>query len=264
MLQQLSKEEYQVLLKIPGLFSFPLVGAVVEKRQEGNVYVDSIANPGIVFVIHKAGFSYLYHRDESLDCEQLLEFFLNEGKLPVYFHLYDPPEQLINCSLKTEKLGVKIRSRIQLQYKSKTIDTIKYKPAISITVSAIDAENFDTLETFNLQLTNKFWSSKDDFLTNGFGFVLHNQENLPVAICYSAGISNTLAEVDIMTMPEYQGLGLAKFATAVFIEEGLKRNIITNWDCFEENIGSLKIAQAMGFAEIIKYSFLSLYNKKYE
>ncbi len=262
MLQKLSKNKYQILIRIPDLFKFPLVGAVMEKKQYGIVYVDNNINPQIVFIIHKAGFSYLYNNVARIDYEQLINFLISEKDIPVYFHLYDPPKELINYSLGNEKLGVKVRNRIQLRYNRKDIDVERYRPEGPVIAKNIDKENFDSLDIFDLQLSNKFWSSREDFLKEGYGFFLTNEENYPIAMCYSTCISNNLAEVDIITRQEYQRLGLAKYAAALFIAKGLKKNIITNWDCFEENKGSLKTANKLGFEEIKKYSFLSLYNYK--
>jgi RimJ/RimL family protein N-acetyltransferase len=74
-------------------------------------------------------------------------------------------------------------------------------------------------------------------------------------------VANNLAEVDIVTLPNYRGMGLAKAATEAFIEQSIQQNIKANWDCFEENVASLKTAQSLGFEPIQTYWFLSIYNK---
>jgi len=258
--QKLHTEEYEIIYHIPSLFSFPLISAVVEKNQSGNIYVDKKETPQIVFIINHAGFSYLFAAIK-IDFNRLIDFFLQEKTIPRYFHLYDPPTGLIDFTLKRKELGVKLRARIQLRYTKSYIRPEKYKPAMPLAIRHIDSGNFSELDVFNLHLDKKFWTSKEAFLKEGYGIFLTNETGIPVTLCYSVSVSRGLAEIDIMTRPEYQGLGLAKYVTALFVEQSINKNIQANWDCFEENLGSLKTALSLGFESMYKYSLLSIFDK---
>jgi GNAT superfamily N-acetyltransferase len=245
----------------PSLFEFPLISAVLEKKQQGKVFADRQVQPENMFVLHKAGFAYFYSNEQS-DYSEWLNFLLQEINIPPYFHIYDPPLTLQNEACNNSRFGHKLRRRIQLQYIGKRIDPSIFKPAIKVHVDTVNPSNFHELEAFDLNISHKFWNSKEDFLEQGYGILLRDEQQLPAALCYSACVSNGLAEVDIVTLPDYQNKGLAKYAAALFVAAGLERGITTNWDCFENNSSSLRTAQKIGFTTSKEYSFVSLYKNK--
>ncbi|MFN9581904.1 MAG: GNAT family N-acetyltransferase [Bacteroidota bacterium] len=77
-------------------------------------------------------------------------------------------------------------------------------------------------------------------------------------MCYSAE-NDHRAEVDIYTFEQYRGKNLAKIAASAFIMKCKINNIIPNWDCFADNIASVKIAQSLGFKITDEYTLLSIY-----
>ena len=220
---------------------FPLINAVLQKKQEGYVY--NIGVPS--FIIHKSGFSYLKLSDEN-DLNSIIDFFANEQSLPMYFHIYNPPNNLIERIKNDNRFGNKLRKRIQLRYKEDKLKT-SYKDFLGkkFQIFDISRNNFESLRLFNLKLNSQFWKSESDFLKNGFGKVVI-YDNLPVSVCYTSCIVDNIAEIDIATLPARQGKGFAKIVTEAFIEISIDKGIEPNWDCFEENIPSLKTASVLG------------------
>jgi len=212
------------------------------------------------FIIHKSGFSYLKLCDEN-DLNSILVFFSNDRNLHQYFHIYDAPKRIVSEIEKDKRFGHKYRKRIQLRYKDDRLNT-SYKDFLEkkFHINDIDRNNFESLRIFNLKLNSQFWKSESDFLKNGFGKVLI-YDNLPVSVCYTSCVVDNIAEIDIATLPEWQGKGFAKIVTEAFIETSIDKGIEPNWDCFEENIPSLKTAQSLGFVKLQEYWFLSIYNK---
>jgi len=240
--------------------SFPLINAVLAGLQKGKKFIDEKAED-VFYFIHKAGFSYLAGSDNA-DYADVLRFLLSSKEIPGYFHLYEPPSDFIAlCSKSAVEVNIKNRKRIQLKYTEKEL---KFKDTIlpeAYTIRKIDANNFEKLSNLNLSLENKFWNSKEDFEKNGFGFCVFNEFDIPVSICYTACLVNQIAEIDVATLPAYQKMGLGKQVVNAFLEHCINNNIIANWDCFEDNYGSLKIAQSIGFKYIMRYNFLSVFNK---
>lgn len=236
---------------------FPLINAVLQKKQEGSIY--NIGESS--FIIHKSGFSYLKLGKEN-DLNSIFGFFSNEKKLPQYFHIYDPSVKLVEGIKNDKRFGIKYRKRIQLRFLNNKLKT-KYSENLlaNYKITEINNNNFENLRIFNLKLDNNFWESKLDFIKNGYGLIVVNEKNEPVSICYSSCIIDKIAEIDIATLPKYQGKGLAKAVAEAFIAKSVKKGIQANWDCFEENIPSLKTAQNVGFTIMKEYWFLSIYNK---
>ncbi len=237
---------------------FPLINAVLLNLQDGIIFRD--VNTQFSFILHKSGFSYINKKEH--DCLKLLQSITNSAEVPGYFHVYDPAQELITaCELETKAINIKLRKRVQLKFLSKELSK-KFLPPAGYKTEKIDTANFELLSVFNLSLDNKFWRSKEDFLANGFGFIVINDNCDPVSICYTACVADKIAEIDVATIKGYQNKGLAKIVVGAFIEHCLKENIIANWDCFEENDASLKTAESLGFGRVMNYSFLSIFNKR--
>ena len=238
---------------------FPLIQSVLEQKQDGEFYGDLKNNINELFVLHEAGFGYYFNAVK--ESSHFLEFITKSEDLPLFFHLYSPPEFLLNSDLSNAKYDVRIRKRFVLQ-----IDNIKpFNQEVNhkelYMIHEISASNYDQINKHGL-IDNKFWRSKSDFLENGFGVCIFDNTNNPLSICYSASVANGIAEIDIITRPEYRNNGLAKIVTSEFIKLCFAKMIAPNWDCFEENKGSLKTALSVGFSLKKEYIFLSFYRKK--
>ena len=82
---------------------------------------------------------------------------------------------------------------------------------------------------------------------------------LSISICYSACVSSGAAEIDVATLTNYQGLGIAKKLVTQFVRYCIEHDLVPNWDCFSTNTASLSTATSLGFEEVFHYSFLSIF-----
>lgn len=241
--------------------AFPLINAVVANVQEGLGFRDEI-NHDLLFIIHKSAFSYVTNTDSDRYAFAL-DFMLNRPGMPGYFHVYDPPLSFLNCCANSgDEINSKIRKRIQLQFTATSIIQELSALPKGYMVKQIDDYNFEALGGFNLSIESKFWKSKKDFLQNGFGFCVFNELGAPVSICYAAGLANGAAEIDVATLPDYQKRGFANIVVAAFVKYCKQHSVVANWDCFDDNLGSLKTAERIGFRQTMSYTFLSIFNKK--
>jgi GNAT superfamily N-acetyltransferase len=237
--------------------AFPLINAVLDRVQQGRVFRDTDA--GGWFILHKAGFSLLAG---PVDADGVLDFFLQSEAIPGYFHVYDAPHWLIRtCNERSDDINIRIRKRIQLKL-SPDRSLKQVNAAAGFLVRPVDAGDLDKLSVFQLSLERKFWSSPADFLEKGLGFCVWNEAGMPVSLCYAACMARDTAEIDVATLPDFQRQGLARLAVGAFVEACANRGIIANWDCFEENTGSLRTAESLGFRQTMSYNFLSIFNKK--
>ena len=237
---------------------FPIINAVAEGKQDGKIY----NLPDCIIVMHKCGFAYCEPKRREVNYNNVVEYILKQNDLPTYFHVYDAPLPLVAAfSTHTATFNLKERKRIQLKF-SDDQQTFEIKlPPQGFVVEPITINNINALSIFNLQLEEKFWRSAEDFLQHSFGYAIFSKDGAAAAVCYAASIAGNEAEIDVATMPEYQQQGLAKTAVGAFMQHCVKNNIRPNWDCFEENIGSLNTAKSLGFKEEMAYTFLSIYTK---
>lgn len=240
-----------------GLTDFPLINAVIEKQQEGKIY--KLAEN--YFILHKAGFCYYSFKEKkNIQGTQMLQLIAEDKTIPDYIHIYDATQELAEEAMKDVRFNAKVRTRIQLKFTSGIVEATSM-PA-GYYMEPIREDNFMVMEVFGLDIDSKFWKSQQDFLRFGFGYCIFNEKRLPLSVCYTACVVNNEAEIDVITRSGFLQKGLAKAAVAAFTNHCIGKNIIANWDCFEENIGSLKTAESLGFKTTRKYSFLSIYKKK--
>lgn len=234
--------------------NFPLINAVLNGVQQGNIFEDETS----LLIIHKAGFSFFKPKNAAVDYSNFTKLILSSPDVPKYFHIYDPPVELIAALNKDNRFQTRIRKRIHLKHTGKRL-SLKFSAAENYPVQEITENNFESFSVFDLDIANKFWSSKEDFLNNGFGFFVTAEDNKPVSVCYAACVASGQAEIDIATLKPYQQKGLAKTATEKFVEHCIDNNVTANWDCFEDNNGSLKVAEQVGFKASLNYNFLSIF-----
>ncbi|MCU0473978.1 MAG: GNAT family N-acetyltransferase [Bacteroidales bacterium] len=251
---------YRALLIKEGKTYFPLINAVLQGFQKGKVFADNIEDPKIIFFLTNSGFSQYFLLKNAHLKKSFINFIYESVDIPFYFHIYDPHESLSEM-LEEKGLGIKQRERQQLQYLSKNPIELNVLPE-GFKLYDCSQLDFNELEVFKLDLGNRYWSSPSDFTTNGYGKCIVNQAGDPVSVCYSACIADGVSEVDIATLPGYQGKGLGKIVTQAFINESIMRGLVVNWDCFTENMASLRTAESSGFCPVKTYRLLSVFNKR--
>ncbi|MDD5156202.1 MAG: GNAT family N-acetyltransferase, partial [Candidatus Omnitrophica bacterium] len=226
---------------------------------EGKIFTDGIKNPKIIFVLNHAGFSQVFMLKGQKLPQSFILFLKKSVELPAYFHIYEADSRLPEA-LKEAGLDVKVRERQQLRFLS---DKPVRAGALPKGYKAYDCNEvgFEKLGVFGLGLDKKFWSSASDFINNAYGKCILGPDRTPVSICYSACISCGISEIDILTLPEYRGKGLARIAAQLFINESIAKGLQPNWDCFSDNAASLRIARSFGFIPLKTYRFLSVSNK---
>ncbi len=117
-----------------------------------------------------------------------------------------PPEQLVN-ECEASHIQTRTRKRIQLKFTENTLTEHVAPLPGNYSLQKMTGENFGYLSVFDLDIANKFWSSKEDFLNNGFGFFICTENKEPVSICYTACVANNEAEIDVATVKPWQQKG---------------------------------------------------------
>lgn len=236
--------------------SFPIIQSVIDGLQQGSIFINSQND---CWVLHKAGFSEVFLKND--DGTEWIDFIAGNMKLPQYFHVYNPDAKLINyLQLRNETFNTRVRERIQLSYENKS----PLKDSINalddcFTLSKVTNNNFESLSVFNLDLESKFWNSKEEFIKHALGVVVSNKEDMPVSLCYAAAVADQRAEIDVVTLDNYRGKGLAKTVVNSFINSCMANNLLPNWDCFVDNISSISTAKSFNFGIKNNYKFISIF-----
>jgi hypothetical protein len=231
---------------------FPITQAVVDGSQAGSIYhyMDNY------FVIHKSDFCSFIQRNE---CDRELISLFKQDEIPKYFHIYDVSEGLIETIRKESEFNYKIRGRMQFSFLESHPVQIDFLAGFHS--EQINDLNFELLAQFNLDLGNRYWRNKTEFINSANGVVIMDNQNRAVGICYAAAIGDNKAEVDVLTIENSRGKGIAKLAVSNFINNCIKQSIIPNWDCFEDNFASVKTAEQFSFRLEKRYKLMSIFKK---
>jgi RimJ/RimL family protein N-acetyltransferase len=234
---------------------YPVINAVLSKEQDGYVYAD-IKRENL-FVCAKYGWSLLLAKDTS-KMGMLFEFLKKNNDIPDYIHLYSPDNVLIDYIKQTWQ-KYKIRKRCQFRYYDGNHNLKLLNVPNGFYLKEVQKIEFSQLNIFNLDLENRYWNSKEDFIKKAIGVCLLNANNEPVAICYSICNVDNISEIDIYVLPKYQGSGFGKLVTQYYLHLCLQKGITAHWDAFTSNIASIEVAKKMKFRKIDEYTLLSTF-----
>ncbi|CAN5360692.1 hypothetical protein BH10BAC4_BH10BAC4_10170 [soil metagenome] len=259
--KELPRLQFEQFLRNPDIVKFPLVNAVANSKQSGRIFTNGLAD---LFIIHKANFSFGKVTSGEESTNQLIKLFETGNNIPKYFHLYSPDSMLVNqLEALSDLFNLRKRNRIQLRYSKNSIAVDSaFKLGDEYKVEIIDDVNFDQLGPLEIDLAQKFWDSKSDFLKNGVGVCVMRNDRVPVSVCYSACLVDRVAEIDIKTAVSFQKMGFGEIVAREFVKLAIGRGIIPNWDCFDDNYASIATATKVGFESINEYQFVSVFNKR--
>jgi len=240
---------------------FPLIQAVLAGCQEGDILADDDQQPSVVLVVTKFGFTYAF--GEEADEEQwralVGTLFTHENLKNRYLLWYDPPPvcRYVLATLPDEV--AKERTRIRFKFDSKRQDNELRDEGLParVEVRKVGRQTLAKLSRFTLDIGARFWGSEQDFLDQGFGFVAEIDDEV-ASICYSACVVNGLAEIDVATLDNHRGQGLAGAVCKAFIGHCRREGIMPTWDCFDYNKASCRLAAGLGFEAFKTYPFYSL------
>ncbi len=231
-------------------FFFPLMGAVLEQKQEGRLFANAQGTG--FYVEHAFGFAQLFGDIDSEFAKALQKYFEERKTFAVPKVRLYAPENFAHMDFEPLASFRAIRQRFfPVEQK------IALTPLEQIQVVSVDGSNFDAMEdTFHL--ATRFWRNEEDFVRHGQAKMLLYKGQI-AALCYAAAVSNNQAEIDVVTLPEFHQKGLGKIVTQSFIEHCREKGILPLWDCFTNNVGSMKLKESLGFtAKNPPYSFYTL------
>ena len=257
----LHKQQYSKvfsLYKENGYF-FPLIGAVLEGKQNGVVYCDKEHDANAFYVEHRFGFAQVFGAiTDAFMCELFKYLFEEKKFLPQKIRLYDSCFSGESVDVTSFIEREPFISSATLSYRQRFFSTsLPLVGKNKFDIQPATLENMKDIEKC-FSVTTRFWSNEEDFLRFANAMVLFENDK-PASICYAAAVSNNFAEIDIMTLAEYQHQGYAKAVAISFMQACHDKKISPLWDCFTNNAGSMHLCKSLGFqAKSEPYQFLTI------
>lgn len=239
---------------------FPLISAVIQNKQRGQVFADERESPHSALVVTDFGFMFLAGAaQEGAFNEELSRLFATGNAFkPSYLLWYSPPAYWQKKLDSATPGPIRRRERMRFEFHAEGASWLKEPvqcPA-GLELRKLSSDLISKTERFGLKLDSRFWASAADFLANGLGVCLM-QDSEVVSLCYTAAIADCLGEIDVVTQTEFRGSGLANCVAQQLIRECLSTKIIPTWDCFLDNIGSRRLGEKLEFTPLCSYPFYS-------
>ena len=156
--------------------------------------------------------------------------------------------------------GLAPEPKVELLYvfKKRSVDDGKKDGPRQVTLALIDAALFSRTDLTNLGQVREeiewMWPSLDRFLDDGFGSVALLKDEI-VCWCTAEYMSRKTCGIGIETISSQQNKGIATATAAHFVDHCLRRNIRPYWECWRDNLGSVRVAEKVGFEKVQEIPF---------
>ena len=241
---------------------------IIHQTFGGEIWVDDLSSPSCAYIFDSRHGHFLLGSIDN-NIQSLVDFlanvfqtrFLNSGR---YFSLLYAREwsKILTSSDNLPISGAKLRTRQLYRF-----NKIKFKDWKSMVPEGFSIVPFTT-EILERNLKNArfiidelvhMWGNIDNFFSIGFGTCSIFQDSL-AGFCLGEYFVTTskikMFGIGIETFPKYERKGVATAMTCALIELGLEKKYTIYWDCFKDNIGSVKTALKTGFILDLEYDVM--------
>jgi len=228
-------------------FLNPLAQNLAWSKVEG--YVDEFENPEVIIFMCQQWACYLAGNSRSKNLKEFLvkipeKAFIyttqDDWELRLKAHWkyfgYFPRTELSAQNLSLQNIR-RLLTQLPERYKMKKVDLDVAKQILRQKLSDhwVNAINFI--------------GGPEKFVEEGVGFcILEGNKVISIVMSFKASVPITQSmEIDVVTHPDYRGLGLATLVSAKLIEYCLERGIEPHWDA--ANQISVRLAKKLGFTD---------------
>lgn len=259
MIVELSKNEFSNILPLINKLEnpVPLIFSVIEEKQNGRIFVDSRSKPSVALIYHEVGILNLIGNDKNEDFNKSLYKLIFEDiehkqkyfALGVHSQTFEEKiEKLLGKSVDKDIRTCFSLSNSNLHENLNRAEDVMRK----LQLKSIDCELMKKIDN-EMNFCKGYWRTVDDFIKHGLGYCLLQDEKL-ASVCYSCTVGNNQMELDLETLKEFEGKGLATIITSIFINNCIKIGVEPLWVCDKNNAVSYNLAKKLGFEDIGSYS----------
>ena len=230
---------YRLYLAEPLQINFIL--SVLTSRQNGIILTDNNKSPSCGVVLHDFGWAQKFgvenrDLDEYIEREWCVGRAFITDKVRMFSLL---PDEVFG---KYAPLSERLQFRFVGAKNKSSSHGNEHIKILPIQVSNLK----DINQVLGLDLCQRNWPSLDSFTWGSFGFVALVGDKIAAAV-YSCAGHRSNVEIDIYTKDEFRGRGIAYRLCTKFINECMSRGLVPCWDCYSNNLGSIRLAESVGF-----------------
>lgn len=247
-----SKDHFQ-LIKTKLNEAPTFVFSILDSMIKGTVYADAVDYKTLL-IATDSGLNYVAGQvsDERF-LQHLVKIFdasVEQGKR---FTLFSPSAAWDREIEKYLKQQVGKVQRYAFSFDAQTYKNRKNSDKSEYDVAKIGQADIQHCLEFDNKYYDTYWDSTDNFIQNGIGFCVKDNEQI-ISASVSIFKSTKFAEIDIVTDSHYRGKGLASIVAEQFIDDCLAAHIQPRWDCDIDNQASINLGTKLGFINPRPYS----------
>jgi len=279
MIYELKKEEYRLVTNFFQDKENCRIHWVISGEHYGRVFVDNKTTPSAVFILWCSSFIYM---DGNFNNDEFVADFnkiLNEEIIP---ELIVKNIDRVFFNLPSAKRSEKIREKINLVYswkeKNYEMQTLKYDwrsnlPA-GCEIKQYDQEFLQSKayheygmdsEGYNyLKYSRDIYDSDETFFRMSGGcYLLENNKPVSCSVLFYNPMTNRYG-MGIHTLPDYRGKNYGTITAAAASDICFAKGCTMDWECFDYNEGSKKIAEKIGHNLVKEYDLYPLFFNNFQ
>ncbi|MFC1848988.1 GNAT family N-acetyltransferase [candidate division CSSED10-310 bacterium] len=133
---------------------------------------------------------------------------------------------------------------------STSLDKIQFLPIDSYLLSQKYLQNLEHV----VAEIEWMWPSLKRYLEKGFGIVALVSQKI-ICWCTAEYVSQQTCGVGIETIPDFENKGVGTATAAFFVQHCCSGKITPYWECDDQNYGSIRIAEKVGFTRLCQTDF---------
>ena len=226
------------------------VYSVIDRKQQGKVFVNNRNDPTAGLVINKGGCYYVFGNvSDNAFNNDLVAYLSNPSNHANFFDLYLSSDEwltFLKRALKGNVVELK-RNHYMLEEISSKVRDVQIPKEFQLKL--IDENLFNTYRDQIDKSYSHLWGSSDSYLNHAFGYCLLRNDDF-VSVCNTFYIGGNFIAPDIVTMSEFRNKGLATVVCSYFIKRSFELGLTPYWDCDAGNDASNRLAQTLGFRHV--------------
>lgn len=246
-------EEYLNDLK----FNVYFCKSVTCHHTSGRIFVDDIRSPKSFYIINTYGMTLLFGNYLNSEFNKaLINYLSNESgkRVKDEWLQIDPVgwEEVLKPLIENKKAVCHTRQNFKFdieKYKNLNIDNSAYE--------IVETSKVMFNEITGSVVPKYFWLNADLFASIGKGYSIIDGGKI-AATAYSAFVHGDKLEIGIETMEEFRGKGYALAVSSALIDYCITNGIEPVWACRLENVGSMYLAQKLGFVPTIQIPYFQV------
>ena len=265
----LQKDDYALITPFLNTSHLSLnILPIIHQTFAGEIWVDDLSSPSCAYIFDsRHGHFLIGNIDDNLHSliDFLRDLFKTRFMIPgTFFSLLYAQQwsKLLTSSDHLPITGAKLKRRQLYRLNKSNIHDWRSTVPEGFTIVPFTEEvlvqNLKNTRFVVDELVH-MWGNINNFFKIGFGICAIYQNSL-AGFClgeyFVTANKVRMFGIGIETFPEFERKGVATAMTSALIEMGLRNNYKIYWDCFKDNIGSVKTALKTGFTLDLEYDVL--------